>query len=81
MQAAPEKELTRKEREQLEAQKEAVPDPEMVAKQLAQLELVKKRRAEQAQKRIDNDGWDRYAPVTEANHAPNTTWPPLEPAA
>lgn len=74
-------ELTRKEREQLEAQKEPEVDPEVARKQMAQLELVKKRRAEQAAKRVAADGWDRYAPVTETNRPPGSAWPPPDQAA
>jgi len=74
-------ELTRKEREQLEAQKE----PEVTAEQdkanRAKLAEVQKRRAEQAKKRVEADGWDRYAPLTETNRPPGSAWPPPDQAA
>jgi len=77
--AAPE--LTRKEREQLEAQKE----PEMTAEEDAvnrkKLEEIKKRREAQAKQRVAADGWDRYAPLTETNRPPGSPWPPPEKAA
>ncbi|KAL1528573.1 hypothetical protein AB1Y20_009914 [Prymnesium parvum] len=69
-------ELTRKEREQLEAQKAPELDPEQIAADMEKLALVRKRRAEQAAKRIAADGWDRYAPLSESNHPPGTAWPP-----
>jgi len=75
-QSPPKVELTRREREQLEAQKEEEPDPEQVAKDMERLALVKKRREEQKQKRIDAEGWDRMAPLSETNHPPGTTYPP-----
>ena len=72
------RELTRREREQLEAQKVQEPDPETVRKQMEQLELVKKKRAEQAAKRVEKEGWDRYAPVTATNHPPGQPPPSAE---
>ena len=74
--AAPE--LTRKEREQLEAQKEAEagPDPETMRKDMERLALIKKRREDQAAKRVETDGWDRMKPLSADNHPPGTTWPP-----
>ena len=71
-------ELTRKEREQLEAQKEAEagPDPETMRKDMERLALIKKRREDQAAKRIETYGWDRMKPLSADNHPPGTTWPP-----
>ena len=68
--------LTRKEREQLEAQQEEEPDPEQIAKDMDRLAIIKKRREEQAAARIEKDGWDRMKPMSEDNHPPNMTWPP-----
>ena len=67
--------LTRKEREQLEAQQEEEPDPEQIAKDMDRLAIIKKRREEQAAARIEKDGWDRMKPMSEDNHPPNMTWP------
>lgn len=71
-------ELTRREREQLEAQKADEPDPEQVAKDLERLALIKKRREEQKAKRIEADGWDRMLPMSETNKPPGMTWPPAD---
>ena len=68
--------LTRMEREQLEAQQEEEPDPEQIAKDMDRLAIIKKRREEQAAARIEKDGWDRMKPMSEDNHPPNMTWPP-----
>ena len=68
--------LTRKEREQLEAQQEEEPDPEQISKDMDRLAIIKKRREEQAAARIEKDGWDRMKPMSEDNHPPNMTWPP-----
>jgi hypothetical protein len=72
----PQVQLTRKEREQLEAQKEEEPDPEQMAKDMERLALIKKRREDQARARIEKDGWDRMKPLSEDNHPPGTQWPP-----
>ena len=69
--------LTRKEREQLEAQQEEEPDPEQIAKDMERLALIKKRREDQAAARIEKDGWDRMMPQSEHNHPPNSIWPPV----
>lgn len=58
----PPRQLTRKEREQLEAQR-AEPDPEQVAADLEKLRLVREKRAAQAAARIAAEGFDRYAPT------------------
>ena len=68
--------LTRKEREQLEAQKEVEPDPEMMAKDMERLALIKKRREDQAMQRIEKEGWDRMKPQSADNHPPGMAWPP-----
>jgi len=70
-------ELTRKEREQLEAQKEEEPDPETIAKDMERLAFIKKRREDQAASRIEKDGWDRMLPQSEDNHPPHVQWPPV----
>ena len=69
-------ELTRKEREQLEAQKEPEADPEMIAKDMERLKLIKEKREAQARKRIETDGWDKMKPLAEDNHPPGMKWPP-----
>ena len=69
--------LTRKEREQLEAQKEEEPDPETIAKDMERLAFIKKRREDQAASRIEKDGWDRMLPQSEDNHPPHVQWPPV----
>lgn len=66
----PRRELTRKEREQLEAQR-AKPDPELVAKELERLKLVREKRAAQAAARIAAEGFDRFAPPPGAKVEPN----------
>tara|TARA_B100000795_G_scaffold247101_1_gene213160 strand:+ start:395 stop:622 length:228 start_codon:yes stop_codon:yes gene_type:complete len=70
-------ELTRKEREQLEAQEPEEPDPETIAKDMDRLAIIKKRREDQAAARIEKDGYDRMLPQSETNHPPNTIWPPV----
>jgi hypothetical protein len=66
----PRRELTRKEREQLEAQR-AKPDPELVAKELERLKLVREKRAAQAAARIAAEGFDRFAPTPGAKVGEN----------
>ena len=69
-------ELTRKEREQLAAQKPSEPDPEQVSKDMERLALIKKKREQQAADRISKDGWDRMKPMSETNRPPGSKWPP-----
>jgi len=58
----PKRELTRKEREQLEAQRDAIPDPEQVAEDMERLRIMREKRALQAAQRIAKEGGvDRYA--------------------
>mmetsp|Transcript_13588 Transcript_13588/g.36385 ORF Transcript_13588/g.36385 Transcript_13588/m.36385 type:complete len:201 (-) Transcript_13588:458-1060(-) len=57
----PRRELTRREREALEAQR-AEPDPEQVAAEMERLRIVREKRAAQAAARIAAEGFDRYAP-------------------
>lgn len=45
-------------------------DPEQARIDLERLELVRKRREEQRLKRIADEGFDRFAPVTETNRPP-----------
>mmetsp|Transcript_39062 Transcript_39062/g.91380 ORF Transcript_39062/g.91380 Transcript_39062/m.91380 type:complete len:168 (-) Transcript_39062:249-752(-) len=71
-------ELTRNEREQLEAQKAAEPDPEQVRKDMERLQMIKKKREEQAANRIEKEGWDRMKPMSEENHPPGMQWPPVQ---
>ena len=68
--------LTRKEREQLEAQKPEEPDPETITKDMERLAMIKEKRAKDAERRIANDGWDRMKPLAEDNHPPGMKWPP-----
>ena len=63
-------------KEQLEAQKPQEPDPETIAKDMARLEMIKAKRAKDAERRIAQDGWDRMKPLSADNHPPGTTWPP-----
>mmetsp|Transcript_2680 Transcript_2680/g.7872 ORF Transcript_2680/g.7872 Transcript_2680/m.7872 type:complete len:198 (+) Transcript_2680:80-673(+) len=58
----PRRELTRREREALEAQR-AKPDPEQVAAEMERLRIVREKRAAQAAARIAAEGFDRYAPT------------------
>ena len=68
--------LTRKEREQLEAQKPEEPDPETITKDMERLAMIKAKRAKDAERRIANDGFDRMKPLAEDNHPPGMKWPP-----
>jgi len=68
--------LTRREREQLEAQKAAEPDPEQMRKDMEKLALIRAKREADAAKRIAKDGWDRMKPMSESNHPPGMQWPP-----
>jgi hypothetical protein len=70
--------ITRKEREQLEAQKEPEADPEQISKDMERLALIKAKRAKQAADRIEKDGWDKLQPMSEDNHPPGSKWPPPE---
>lgn len=45
-------------------------DPEQARIDLERLELVRKRREEQRLKRIADEGYDRFAPITETNRPP-----------
>jgi len=65
--APPPRQLTRKEREQLEAQR-AKPDPEQIAADMEKLRLVREKRAAQAAARIAAEGYDRYAPGAGVSH-------------
>ena len=73
-------ELTRKEREQLEAQKVPELSAEQDAVNKKKLEEIKKKREDAAKKRIADDGWDRYKPISETNKPPAGYKPPPEPA-
>ena len=68
--------LTRKEREQLEAQKEAEPDPETISKDMAKLAIIRQKREAAAAARIEKDGYDRLKPLSADNHPKGTAWPP-----
>ena len=46
-------------------------DPEQMREDMEKLELVKKKREMQRLARIAEDGWDRYAPVTDTNRPPD----------
>ncbi len=43
------------------------PDPEEIKRNLERLELIKKKREEDRLKRIQDEGWDRYAPESDTN--------------
>lgn len=45
-------------------------DPEQLRVDMERLELVRKRREEQRLKRIADEGWDRFAPLSETNKPP-----------
>eukprot|EP00315_Gephyrocapsa_oceanica_P011550 CAMPEP_0185307164 /NCGR_PEP_ID=MMETSP1363-20130426/16562_1 /TAXON_ID=38817 /ORGANISM="Gephyrocapsa oceanica, Strain RCC1303" /LENGTH=165 /DNA_ID=CAMNT_0027904465 /DNA_START=47 /DNA_END=544 /DNA_ORIENTATION=+ len=51
------------------------PDPETMRKEMEKLALVKKRREEQAAKRIEKEGWDRFKPMSDSNHPPGMREP------
>lgn len=76
----PKRELTRREREALEAQ-HAKPDPEQVAADMERLRLAREKRAQQAAARIASEGFDRYAPPPGTAPAPNPLAPEGEAAA
>lgn len=48
-------------------------DPEQARKDMERLELIKQRREEDRLRRIKEEGWDRFAPVTETNKKPDLT--------
>eukprot|EP00310_Coccolithus_braarudii_P019369 CAMPEP_0183351996 /NCGR_PEP_ID=MMETSP0164_2-20130417/26744_1 /TAXON_ID=221442 /ORGANISM="Coccolithus pelagicus ssp braarudi, Strain PLY182g" /LENGTH=234 /DNA_ID=CAMNT_0025524321 /DNA_START=35 /DNA_END=740 /DNA_ORIENTATION=- len=73
---APAVQLTRKEREQLEAQKSEEPSPEQIAKDMERLQMIRDKRAKDAANRIAKDGYDRMKPLSADNHPPGTKWPP-----
>ncbi|KAJ8902725.1 hypothetical protein NDN08_006045 [Rhodosorus marinus] len=45
-------------------------DQELVRRDMERLALVRQKREEDRQKRIREEGWDRFAPVTETNKPP-----------
>ena len=47
-------------------------DPQAVAKDMERLKLAREAREQQRLKRIETEGWDRFAPVTETNKAPDS---------
>ena len=55
-------------------------DPEQMRVDMEKLELVKKRREEQRLKRIAEEGWDRFAPISETNKPPGSVLPPDHPS-
>jgi hypothetical protein len=68
--------LTRKEREALEGKpEEDEMDEEQMAREMERLAMVRKRREEQAAKRIEKDGWDRMKPIGPDNHPPGMREP------
>lgn len=68
--------LTRKEREALEGKpEEEEVDEEQLARDMERLAMVRKRREEQAAKRIEKDGWDRMKPIGPDNHPPGMREP------
>lgn len=48
----------------------------MAAADMARLELIRKKREDERQKRIAAEGWDRFAPVSETNKPPGHYVPP-----
>lgn len=49
---------------------EEEPDPAQIAKDMERLALIKRKREEDRLKRIADEGWDRFAPVSETNKPP-----------
>ncbi|KIZ07482.1 hypothetical protein MNEG_0469 [Monoraphidium neglectum] len=43
------------------------PDPAQIRKDMERLELIKNRREQDRLKRIRDEGWDRYAPISDTN--------------
>lgn len=46
------------------------PDPEQIRKDMERLEMIKQRREQDRLKRIKDEGWDRFAPISETNKPP-----------
>lgn len=51
-------------------QEEDEPDPEQIRKDMERLEMIKQKREADRLKRIKEEGWDRFAPVSETNKPP-----------
>ncbi|KAI7845489.1 hypothetical protein COHA_001036 [Chlorella ohadii] len=49
---------------------EEEPDPEQMRKDMERLALIRKKREEERQKRIEQEGFDRFAPPSEGNQRP-----------
>jgi hypothetical protein len=58
-----------------EPRRREVIDEEQMSADLERLELIKRKREEQRLKRIEEEGWDRFAPISETNKPPGTTVP------
>ncbi|KAI8476689.1 MAG: hypothetical protein J3K34DRAFT_400147 [Monoraphidium minutum] len=48
------------------------PDPEQIRKDIERLEMIKNRREADRLKRIKDEGWDRFAPVSDTNKPPGS---------
>jgi hypothetical protein len=46
-------------------------DPDQMAKDMERLKLARQQREQQRLKRIEQEGWDRYAPVSATNKPPD----------
>eukprot|EP00882_Tetradesmus_deserticola_P005202 GHRQ01005479.1.p2 GENE.GHRQ01005479.1~~GHRQ01005479.1.p2 ORF type:complete len:175 (+),score=72.59 GHRQ01005479.1:193-717(+) len=46
---------------------EEEPDPEQIRKDMERLEMIKKKREDDRLKRIRDEGWDRFAPISDTN--------------
>lgn len=51
--------------------KEDEVDAEQMRIDMERLEMVRVKREQQRLQRIQDEGWDRYAPVTDTNHPPD----------
>ncbi|WIA20517.1 hypothetical protein OEZ85_004913 [Tetradesmus obliquus] len=49
---------------------EEEPDPEQIRKDMERLELIKQKREQDRLKRIADEGWDRFAPISDTNKPP-----------
>ena len=48
---------------------------EDIRKEMERLEIIRKKREDDRKKRIEREGWDRFAPVSETNRPPGRSAP------
>ena len=48
---------------------------EDIRKEMERLEIIRKKREDDRKKRIEKEGWDRFAPVSETNRPPGRSAP------